>query len=100
MNDIKFAYSERLLGFNSDNLITYFAGPIKIKICGWTEEIEISCKKKWDYLLDEVLDVAKNAWEIEENQIKWDKDDNKTKIIIKYNFKNIKLYIEHNIVFL
>lgn len=89
-----FAISERNLNIESDNQITYYAGPIKIEICGWNEEIKISCKEKWAYLLEECIETAKEAWELEDNQIF--KENNLIKI--KYNFKNIKLYIEHAII--
>ena len=96
MNKI-FYYSERIIGDESDNLIIYFAGPIEISICGWNEEIKLSTKEKWSYLLEECFEVAKEAWEIEDNQVLIKK---KEEIIIKFNFKNIKLYIEHNIIFM
>lgn len=37
-----FMYTERDLGYDSDNLIIYYAGPIKISISGITETIIIS----------------------------------------------------------
>jgi hypothetical protein len=93
-----FAYSERLLGIESDNQINYYAGPMKISISGWSEKIEISCKKKWEYLLEEVVDIAKKAWEVNDDQIKFEAENNVKKVIIKYNYKNLKLYIEHAVV--
>jgi hypothetical protein len=44
----------------------------------------------------ECLEIAKNAWEVKDNQIKIKEKE----ITINYNFENLKLYIEHNIVFL
>jgi coenzyme F420-reducing hydrogenase alpha subunit len=84
----------------SDNQINYYAGPIKINISGWTEEIEISSSKRWEHLLKEAVEIAKEAWEIEENQIEKEEESEKITIKIKYNYNNLKLYIEHNIIFM
>ena len=91
-----FSYCERNMDLESDNQIIYFAGPIKISISGWDGYIVLESKKKWSYLLDECLEIAKEAWQVEDNQIK--KEENK--ILIKYNYNNIKLYIEHSIIFI
>lgn len=61
--------------------------------------IKLSSKKKWKWLLEECLEVAKEAWEVENDQISFKSDEINEQIIIKYNYKNIKLYIEHSIVF-
>jgi hypothetical protein len=95
-----FFYSERNLNLESDNSLMYNAGPIEISISGWKEEIKMSSKKKWKELLEESLIIAKEAWEIENNQIFFEENNEKNTIIIKYNFKNLKLYIEHAIVFM
>ena len=50
-------------------------------------------------MLEECLEVAKEAWEIENDQISFKSDEINEQIIIKYNYKNIKLYIEHSILF-
>ena len=101
MKEFNFTYSERNLGLNSDNQIKYYAGPIKIEISGWDGCIKLSSKKKWKWLLNECLEIAKEAWEVSNDQISFNNDDDTSEeIIIKYNFKNIKLYIEHSIIFM
>jgi hypothetical protein len=42
MNKNNFAYAERDIGEKSDNLIIYFAGPVKISISGWNDQISLS----------------------------------------------------------
>ena len=100
MEKNNFFYSERLLGFRSDNEIIYYAGPVKIEISGWSGFITLSSKKKWEYLLKECLLIAKEAWEVLEEQISYEYEDNMAKIKIQYNFQNLKLYIEHSIIFM
>jgi len=92
-----FYYGERLSGDDSDNQIIYFAGPVKISISGWNEIILLSIENiKWKEMLEECLMVAKEAWELDDDQITIKEKE----IEIKYNFKNLKLYIEHNIIIL
>ena len=51
----------------------------------------------WANVLDQALDTAKEAWELDEtNEI----TRSENTIRIKYNFKNLKLYIEHSIIYL
>ena len=100
MNKKKFRYSERNIGFSMDNWINYYAGPFKISVSGWSDEIKIVCKKKWEHLIEDLVETIKEAWELEDTQIKISKEDYIiTKIVIKYNFNNLKLYIEHIITF-
>ena len=99
MKEYNFVYSERNLGLKSDNEIIYYAGPVKIEISGWSGLIKLSSKKKWKWLLEECLEVAKEAWEVENDQISFKSDERNEQILIKYDYKNIKLYIEHSIVF-
>lgn len=96
MNENNFAYAERNIGEKSDNLIIYFAGPVKISISGWNNQINLSINNiKWNFLLMECLEIAKEAWEIKDCQITVKEKE----ITIHYTFENIKLYIEHNIIF-
>lgn len=83
-----------MLGLESDNQITYYAGPIKITICGWSEKITLSTTTEWDYLLDEAKEIAIQAWELDKENIIREKN----KITIKTNYNTIKLYIEHSII--
>lgn len=96
MKNNNFMISERDLGFKSDNLIIYYAGPIKISISGWSECITLSTNSKWKHLLSECLEIAKEAWELDDNSITFKENE----VYIKYNFNNIKLYIEHSIIFI
>jgi hypothetical protein len=97
MNKNNFTYAERNIGEKSDNLIIYFAGPVKISISGWNDQINLSITNvKWNFLMMECLEIAKEAWEIRDNQI----TIRAKEITIEYNFENLKLYIEHNIVFM
>jgi hypothetical protein len=89
-------YSERLGNYQVDNLINYEAGPLYIEISGWDEYITITSTDRWDFLLPQILEIAKIAWDLEDDQIVIEK----CKIRIKYNFKNLKLYISHAILFL
>ena len=96
MNKNNFAYAERDIGEKSDNLIIYFAGPVKISISGWNDQISLSINNiKWNSLLMECLEIAKEAWEIKDEQITIKEKE----ITIEYNFQNLKLCIEHNIIF-
>lgn len=89
--------SERDLGYESDNLINYYAGPVKISICGFDNTICLKTNSNWEYLLLECLETAKEAWKINDlNKITIKKNE----ILIKYNFENLKLYIEYSIIFL
>lgn len=80
----------------SDNNIFYFAGPMYISISGWSEEITITTTTQWCYLLPEILTVAIEAWGLTDNDFILCGCD----IKIKINFKILKLYIEHAIIFL
>jgi len=91
-----FLYSERLGDYEADNLLQYEAGPITIRICGWTQQITLETKEKWEHYLNDILCTAKEAWELRDDQIKIEK----RKITIKYEFKNINLYISHAIIFM
>jgi len=96
MNKNNFAYAERDIGEKSDNLIIYFAGPVKISISGWNDQISLSITNiKWSFLLTECLEIAKEAWEVKDEQVTIKEKE----ITINYTFENLKLYIEHNIVF-
>lgn len=90
-----FSYTERTLGFETDNLINYNAGPIQITISCWSEEITIKTDQQWEYLLKEFMETATLAWELEPTDIK----NNNNPITIKLNYKILKLYVEHSIVF-
>lgn len=96
-NKNHFYYSERNLGEESDNQISYEVGPMSISISGWSEEIIISTSKQWSYLLPEVLETARLAWELKDEDIKI--EEKECRIIIKLNYKILLLYIEHNIIF-
>ena len=92
-----FMISERDLNYESDNLLNYYAGPIKINVDGFSKIIKLSTNEMWNDLLIECLEIAKIAWGLDEsNNI----TINKSEILIEYNFKNINLFIEHNIIFL
>ena len=97
MNKNNFTYAERNIGEESDNLIIYFAGPVKISISGSDDQISLSINNiKWNFLLMECLEIAKEAWNIKDEQI----TIREKEITIDYNFENIKLYVEYNVVFL
>lgn len=97
MKENMFHYSERGLKKDPFNKIMYFVGPIEIRISGWSEEIKLICKKEWYWALEQAKEVIKEAWEVKESQIKTIEKYDKKIIIIKYNYKNLKLYIEHPI---
>ena len=97
MNKNNFTYAERNIGEESDNLIIYFAGPVKISISGSDDQISLSINNiKWNFLLMECLEIAKEAWNIKDEQI----TIREKEIAIDYNFENIKLYVEYNVVFI
>jgi hypothetical protein len=73
---------------------------VKIEISGWNEIIKLTSKKKWKWLLEECLEVAKEAWEVSNDQISFNSSDTNEEVFIKYDFKNIKLYLEHAIIFM
>ena len=73
---------------------------MKIEISGWNELIKLTSKKKWKWLLEECLEVAKEAWEVSNDQISFNSSDTNEEVFIKYDFKNIKLYLEHAIIFM
>jgi len=91
-----FAYSERMLGLDSDNLIIYDAGPINISISGWSEEITIKTDERWEYLLEEVIEVVGKAWGVQDEDI----IQKVNPIVIKLNYKILLRYIEHSIIFM
>jgi len=88
--------SERLGDFECDNLINYWAGPVYISINIWEEEIKLSANDKWSFLLKECLETAKQAWNVKNDQIRIKKNN----IYIKFNFDNLKMYINYGILFL
>jgi len=88
--------TERMLGCTTDNMIIYDAGPIKISISGWDEKINITTEERWSHLLPEFIITATEAWDLQAQQIKY---ISPTNIEIHYNFNNLKLYIEHSIIF-
>lgn len=94
IDSITFLYSERLGNNQADNLLTYFAGPLKISICGWTETITISTTTNWLHLLQKIIPTIKQAWNLTEEQI----TINNNNISIKLTYQTILLYIEHIII--
>ncbi len=94
MND--FYYIERLIDTEDSNSINYNAGPMKISICCWKEEIKINCSEKWNYLIEKILITIEEAWNLKKEQIEVKNNE----ITIKFNFENLKLYIEHQIIYL
>lgn len=90
--------SERDLGYDSDNLLNYYAGPIKISINGYKEKITLSTTQNWKHLLKECFEISKSAWEIDENNTEIEIKE--LEITIKYNINIISLYIEYSIIFL
>lgn len=91
-----FMFSERNIGEESDNLIIYYAGPIKVSISGWDGYIILSTSEKWKHLLKEATQTAIIAWELDEKDIEY----SEVEVKIKYSFKNLKLYIEHALIFM
>ena len=82
-------YSERDSGCDSDNLINYNAGPVSISISGWSEEIIISTNDMWDFLLPQFLEIAEEAWclnELPKHDIKINKSKRNNKVI---NFSSL-----------
>lgn len=86
--------SERNLGFESDNLLNYSAGPIKISVN--SEHIILSTSPNWDFLLRECFELAKEAWLFEDSDV----SHSELEIKIKYDLSVIKLYVEYSIIFL
>jgi len=75
-------FSERNIGEESDNLITYYAGPVKVSVSGWNEYIILSTNEKWKHLLKEATEIAIIAWEVDEKDIEYSEQEVK----IKYSF--------------
>jgi hypothetical protein len=92
----KFVISERIFETEDSNSIFYYAGPICISVSCWKEEIKLETKEIWKDELIKCLETAKKAWEIEDNQIEIKENE----IIIKINYNTLKLYIEHQIMYI
>lgn len=89
--------TERDLNYESDNLLDYYAGPIKFEISGINQTISIKTSTKWNFLLLDCLDIVKNAWNIKNDDIL---SQTENEIVIKYDINIISLYIEYSIIFL
>ena len=87
--------------YESDNLIDYSVGPCDISISPWEDRIWITIyNPAYEAFLQEVLEVAKEAWELDESQII---SINKgrlpqIKAEIKLNYITTKLYLSHAII--
>ena len=91
-----FFFTERIIGFDSDNKIFYYAGPIHIGISCWSEKIYIKTNDQWKILIPYFIEACKGAWEVIDSQIIFVSD---TEIEISLNYKTLKLYIEHSICY-
>ena len=90
-----FYYEERVLPGETINNIDYYAGPVKISICCWAEEIYLEVNEKWENSLKECLETAKKAWCLKDEQIKIEGH----KATISFDYNNLKHYIEHRITY-
>ncbi len=93
---MKFWGTERIIGYTTDNLINYNAGPIQIRVLGWTKEIEISTSEKYKHLLNDFLSTAKEVWEFNDTNIV---QKNELCFIIKFDLKIICNFLDNNIVY-
>ena len=91
-----FTITDRQLGYESDNQIHYYAGPVKIKTYGTDQTITLSTSYMWKHMLPECLEIAKYAWEVEDEDVI---SITETEIVIRYNLKIINLYLENSIIF-
>ena len=88
--------SDRQLGYESDNQLHYYAGPVKIMTSGYNQTITLSTNYIWKHMLLDCLETAKNAWGIKDEDIISIKEED---IVIKYNLEIINLYLENTIIF-
>ena len=50
-----FKISDRQLGYESDNQLHYYAGPVKIMTSGYDQTITLSTNSMWKHMLPECL---------------------------------------------
>ena len=88
--------SERDAFFESDNLISYYVGPIYIKIVPSLNYIVITNESGFSINLLDLLPIIYDAWEVkEENIIKKSYEV----IIIKYDFNIINNYLSCSLIY-
>jgi len=84
------------LGFESDNEISYYAGPILISLDTINKVITIENKSEFEFKISDLISELKNAWSFNEaNIIK--SDDNI--IIIKYDLDILNNYLSYSIIY-
>lgn len=90
----KYHYMERLGLNENDNKIDYDVGVFQIKLSPWEQEIHIICNDKWKSDIPHISEIIIYAWECEESQLNFIEEGD-IKIKIKYNFKNLNLFLSH-----
>lgn len=84
------------MGFESDNEISYYAGPILISLDTINKVITIENKSEFEFKISDLISELKNAWSFNEaNIIK--SDDNI--IIIKYDLDILNNYLSYSIIY-
>ena len=85
------------MAFESDNEISYFAGPIYIKLSIPYNTITIVNTSDFNFKVSDLLDELKNAWAFNDSDI-IESNDNIVKI--KYNFNILNNYLAYSIIFI
>jgi len=92
----EFHITERDLGFESDNLISYNAGPVNFQIQPANSTIIITNLFNLnDGILLQLLPLIKDCWKISDENILFQDEH---KIIVKYNLQIITKYLQYSII--
>lgn len=92
-----FLYTERDLGYSTDNLIDYNAGPVNFSISTWSEQITVTVtSSEWNFFLKELKPVLMEAWALRDSDFISETD---SKFVIGVNYSNLCLYLAHNIIY-
>lgn len=90
-----FSYSDRDIGFESDNLINYNAGPIDIELNLYDNMIIIKTTNDWKDLMIHIKPILIEAWCCDEKNIIIHSD---CEYRINFDFDILKKYLETNIL--
>lgn len=90
-----FVISERDLGYDSDNLINYNAGPVYISVKTYEGVISLKTTYEFSALLYPALYTACAAWEVPEENIV---NVSEVEAHIKYDKKILENFIDYSII--
>lgn len=95
--DSPFSITERYLGYESDNLINYYAGPIFFSLNFNTQSICISTTYEWVDIFEYAVTAMICNLDLTYADVIY--SDDKTSAFIKYDLVILEKYLAFSIVF-